>query len=581
AAAEPFRGTLLQKGYAKEMLIVRRPSEQPFERIQKIVDDEGDQYTIASASLLVLPVTAEAIEIAKLPYRGGARVFINSRGLFNVINELNLEDYLRGVVPNELGPRIYDELEAQKAQTLAARTYAVGRLGEYAPEGYDICPTPACQVYRGYSTEEKLSDQAIAETAGLIITHEGKPIDALYTSTCGGETSDVGVMFPGRTDPYLRRARCVEMEMVTIAGRADSGILNEVQGDARLFAALAKVPERADHWSANALVNLVSKAASLAGMTLDPALAPRSIRRGDALAYIGEAFELVEGANVVLLPEDRAYYFPQSELQTPLALAASFLIKYKIAPTQHLDRVDDSSPMPRDEVMALLYSWLRRSEAIREATGKIAAVNGREVVLKAEGMRKSYRLPAQIPLLRRMGERLQEYSSLPIMIGDRASILLERGGAPAAMVVQANYDGASFDRTSSYANWVRSYRADELVSSIGRRNPIQKLLGIRPLVVDLSHRIAEMEITAEDGRTFVLRGLPVRWSLNVPDNLFVSMKSSDPDGMDRYTFFGKGWGHGVGLCQVGAYGMAFRGWTAEQIIKRFYSGVEIVKWGGK
>ena len=54
----------------------------------------------------------------------------------------------------------------------------------------------------------------------------------------------------------------------------------------------------------------------------------------------------------------------------------------------------------------------------------------------------------------------------------------------------------------------------------------------------------------------------MRWSLNVPDNLFVFEKTQDPDGVDRYTFFGKGWGHGVGFCQVGAYGMAFRGWTA-------------------
>lgn len=74
----------------------------------------------------------------------------------------------------------------------------------------------------------------------------------------------------------------------------------------------------------------------------------------------------------------------------------------------------------------------------------------------------------------------------------------------------------------------------------------------------------------------MLRGLPVRWSLNVPDNLFVYEKTKDPDGMDRYTFFGKGWGHGIGFCQVGSYGMAFRGWTYDQILKHYYTGIEIV-----
>ena len=78
-------------------------------------------------------------------------------------------------------------------------------------------------------------------------------------------------------------------------------------------------------------------------------------------------------------------------------------------------------------------------------------------------------------------------------------------------------------------------------------------------------------------RKFVLRGLPVRWSLGVPDNLFVYDKSVDADGVDRYTFYGKGWGHGTGMCQVGAYGMAFRGWTFDRILKNFYKGIEIVR----
>jgi len=163
-----------------------------------------------------------------------------------------------------------------------------------------------------------------------------------------------------------------------------------------------------------------------------------------------------------------------------------------------------------------------------------------------------------------------------VMLGDRAFVQVDGRRRPVALVVQANYDGASFDRTSSFADWTRSYRADELVASINKRNPIQQLLGLRPLTVDASHRIAEMEVAAEGGRTFVLRGLPIRWSLNVPDNLFVFEKTSDSDGIDRYTFYGKGWGHGVGFCQVGAYGMAFRGWTATQILTHYYTGVQIV-----
>jgi stage II sporulation protein D len=161
------------------------------------------------------------------------------------------------------------------------------------------------------------------------------------------------------------------------------------------------------------------------------------------------------------------------------------------------------------------------------------------------------------------------------MIGDRAFLQVDGKKTPVALIVQANIDGASFDRTSSFANWTRSYRADELVASINKRNAIKQLLDLKPQGADPSGRILALEVVAEGGRTFVLKGLPIRWSLNVPDNLFVFDKTKDPDGVDRYTFFGKGWGHGVGMCQVGAYGMAFRGWKAEQILKRYYAGIEI------
>jgi stage II sporulation protein D len=162
------------------------------------------------------------------------------------------------------------------------------------------------------------------------------------------------------------------------------------------------------------------------------------------------------------------------------------------------------------------------------------------------------------------------------MIGDRATVELDGRKQPVGLVVQANIDGASFDRTSSFADWTRSYRADELVASIAKRAPIKQLLGLRPLSVDASQRVAEMEFTAEGGRTFTLKGLPIRWALNVPDNLFVFEKTTDPDGVDRYTFYGKGWGHGVGMCQVGAYGMAFRGYKFDQILKHYYTGIDIV-----
>lgn len=575
--AVPVRSQLTERGYGKDMLVVRRPSDQPFERRIAIVDDEGDRYTIEGESLLILPIEAKTLTIDNKPYRTAARLFVNQRGLLNVINELNMEDYLFGVVPAEMGPRIYDELEALKAQATAARTYAVRNLGQFSREGYDICPGPACQAYVGFSGEHELSTRAVTETSGLVITHQGKPIDALYTSTCGGETSDVSTMFPGRNDPYLKRARCVELDMLGIAGRADSGLLTEQQVNARLFAALAGVPESGSGWTAADVAAAVQAAMRVAGMQPQDSARPASSRRGDVLRYLGTVFGLVEKGRRLTMPEDRGYWFASTEDRNSDAhLAAAFLVKYAIYPAQFIDRVDLSQAMPREELLALLLGWLREQTALQEVNAKIHRLEGRRVTLKSDGKVTTFDLPAGIPVFRRIGDRLQEYRQVPVMVGDRMTVLQNPQKKVVAAVVQANFDGASFDRTSSYANWTRSYRAAELVEVINKRNPIRELLDIRPLTYDESLRVRDLEVTAEGGRKFTLAGLPVRWSLSVPDNLFVYDKTKDADGMDRYTFYGKGWGHGTGFCQVGSYGMAFRGWKFDQILEHYYTDVEIV-----
>jgi len=574
-SAQPLRDDLTRRGYGQEMMIVRRPTDTPFEKKLQIVDDEGDQYTIESQSLLVMPVTEETVEINDKPYRTAARLFINSRGLLNIINELGLEEYLAGVVPAEMGPKIYDELEALKAQAVAARTYAVRNMGQFATEGYDICPGPACQAYLGFSGEDPMSTRAVNDTRGLVITYEGKLIDALYTAACGGETSDVVTMFPYRNEPYLKRVRCVELEMMSVAGRADSGILNEMQVNARVFAAMAGLGESGS-WSAHDVQKAGEAAIRLIGEQAAAGAVPASSRRGDVLRYLAAIFSLDTYGRTLTLPEDRKYFFAQTaDPQQAAYAAAAFLIKYGVMPAQHIDRIDLNAAMPREELYALLGSWLRKHEALEEATGKIQSINGRTLVMKVDGKPANFSLPQGIPIFRRLGDRYQEYANVPVMAGDRAFV--QRGAhGVVAVIVQANYDGASFDRTSSFANWTRSYTAQELVVSINKRQPIQQLIDLRPVVVDASQRIAELQVIAEGNRVIDLKGLPVRWSLNVPDNIFVIEKTKDPDGSDRYTFFGKGWGHGIGMCQTGAYGMAFRGWSFERILKHYYTGVEIV-----
>src|SRR5688572_26603281 len=164
--------------------------------------DDAVMVMMAPGSRVRIEPSTVPLEIETRAYRGALEIAGNSRRTLTVINELPLEEYLRGVVPNELSPAAFGQLEALKAQAVAARTYIQRNLGQYKNEGYDICATDACQVYFGALTEDPLATQAVLETRGVVATYDGRPINALYSSTCGGRTEDAEHIFTEKL-PYL------------------------------------------------------------------------------------------------------------------------------------------------------------------------------------------------------------------------------------------------------------------------------------------------------------------------------------------------------------------------------------------
>jgi len=182
-----------------------RATFQPSEHAGRIrLLETGDELEHA----LVQPADASAqLAVDSMPYRGVVEVLPAEEARVTVVNVVPLEAYLRGVVPNELAPEAFPQLEAHKAQAVAARSYVLAHLGDYASRGYDVCATAACQVYRGSSSEHRLSDRAVAETRGIVATWRGRPIHAFYTSTCGGHTEEGTAVFEDDA-PYLRGVAC-------------------------------------------------------------------------------------------------------------------------------------------------------------------------------------------------------------------------------------------------------------------------------------------------------------------------------------------------------------------------------------
>jgi stage II sporulation protein D len=90
-----------------------------------------------------------------------------------------------------------------------------------------------------------------------------------------------------------------------------------------------------------------------------------------------------------------------------------------------------------------------------------------------------------------------------------------------------------------------------------------------------SGRAVEMRIRT-DAAEIVVRRFEVRQALELPEMLFTVQKATGPQGEPEFVFLGRGWGHGVGLCQNGAYGMALAGASFDAILRHYYTGVDIV-----
>ncbi|MFH2035628.1 MAG: SpoIID/LytB domain-containing protein [Candidatus Zixiibacteriota bacterium] len=136
-------------------------------------------------------------------YRGMMRILPHGTNL-QLINVVHLDDYLKGVVPPEIGFSGEDELEAIKAQAVAARTYAMSHLSQYQDKPYDMKSDVSDQVYLGMKVEKNNINRAIDDTRGYVLKSDGNLINAYYHSTCGGYTDDIEEVWDKAEKPYLR-----------------------------------------------------------------------------------------------------------------------------------------------------------------------------------------------------------------------------------------------------------------------------------------------------------------------------------------------------------------------------------------
>lgn len=143
--------------------------------------------------------SSSPIVFDKRPYLGSFRVNVSGGRLF-FINVLDVESYLRGVLKMEVNPAW--PLESLKAQAIISRTYALYQMGRHGANGFDVCATQHCQVYRGVNAHDRIIDRAISETKGKVLTYNGQLAKALFHSDSGGMTAAARDVWGGDL-PYL------------------------------------------------------------------------------------------------------------------------------------------------------------------------------------------------------------------------------------------------------------------------------------------------------------------------------------------------------------------------------------------
>jgi len=165
--------------------------------------EDSRPVTARERTVLARPTDADGqITFNGRRYRGELAITAGGEGLI-VVNRVNMDDYIKGVVPLEIGTSALADAAAVEAQAVTARSYAVTHLS--GGRLYDMRATVADQVYGGAGVETSVGNQAVNATTGLVLLYGGQVVNAPYFSTCGGSTAEPQDVWRTSAQPYLKR----------------------------------------------------------------------------------------------------------------------------------------------------------------------------------------------------------------------------------------------------------------------------------------------------------------------------------------------------------------------------------------
>jgi stage II sporulation protein D len=530
--------------------------------------EDGRPRTLSSPVDLYPGAPDARLTVGGTAYRGSLRVLINARGTLNVVNRVDMEEYLYGVVPAEMGPKRYDALEALKAQAVAARTYAFAHRGQFDGEGYDLCATMKCQVYSGLGAEDPLSNAAVDATRGLVLASGGRYADALFVSTCGGRTENVENVFGEDPVPYLVSVPCGELNATAVPGAKVRNEKPRTGLEWRGFVLRRRAGERTRSAA-------LAEAQKLAGVGRS-APAPATLTPSAVYPALLEAFELKEARAIHLLASDDAYYAEEPPSFGKLTGAAreayEFLFRFRFGAGEALPSPDRT--LDEEEFAGLAFSAALRLSGVTEASGRFVSREGSNLWVKTPEGRVALSVDPERPLARRVGDRYLPSASVTLRAGDRVR-WWKQGNQVLALWVETDAVGTTYEKESSWTEWVRRASGRDLARRMAARVAGTEVREVTVTKRTPAGRALELKVVTDKAEA-TFRRFDLRQALELPELLFTVHKAAGPQGETEFVFLGRGWGHGVGLCQNGAYGMALEGASYDVILRHYYSGIDIV-----
>lgn len=191
---------------------------QPSTGVMELLDEAGHSVALAEGRISAVSLGGEGFDISQVEYavgypshgfedrsyRGALELVMDRGGKIAVVNQVSLEDLLKGLVPSEIFARA--PMEALKAQAVTARGEVLAKIGlQHLADPYLLCSEQHCAVYRGKSGEAASTSRAVEATRGeALFAQDGHLVDSVYSAICGGHTEDNENVWGGVPDPNLR-----------------------------------------------------------------------------------------------------------------------------------------------------------------------------------------------------------------------------------------------------------------------------------------------------------------------------------------------------------------------------------------